>query len=332
MKIVVFGSQRRVGLWEGDTVVDVNNATAAYFASQKMSAAEAEAKAAAVAPADLAAFIAAGKDALDFARKAAAHVKGSQDGTLVQPISLVKLQAPWPRRRIFCAAANYGQHVADAQTNFGKPMTRQQVEEAMRKRDPEGFTKTPVEAMGPDDDLLYPSRTTQLDYEAELTVVIGAHGRDIPLAEAKNYIWGLTLGNDLSVRDGTQFTKFPASFNFLKNFDGSAIFGPCILVDDSDPQNIDITLEVNGDVRQDYNTDQMIYSFAEYISYISKDFTLVPGDLIMGGAAAGTAADLCKRHPDGTPINLDFFLKVGDVVEIKSPKIGTLRNRIVAKQ
>jgi 2-keto-4-pentenoate hydratase/2-oxohepta-3-ene-1,7-dioic acid hydratase in catechol pathway len=333
MKIVVFGSQRRVGLWEGDTVVDVNNAAAAYL-STKMGNSEAEAKADFVAPSDLASFIAAGDEALDLARTAAEHAKGSKDGSLVQPISLVKLHAPWvgAGRRIFCAAANYGQHVADAQTNYGNPMTRKDVEEDVRKRDPEGFTKTPFEVLGHDDGLTYPSRTTQLDYEAEVAVVIGARGRDIPLAEAKSHVWGITLGNDLSDRDGTQHTRHPASFNLIKTFDSCASLGPCILVDNSDPQDIDITLEVNGQIRQSYNSDEMIYSFAEYIAYLSKDLTLVPGDVIMGGTGTGTAADQSKRHSDGTPVNLDLFLKVGDVVEIKSPKIGSLRNRVVAKQ
>jgi 2-keto-4-pentenoate hydratase/2-oxohepta-3-ene-1,7-dioic acid hydratase in catechol pathway len=331
MKIVVFGSQRRVGLWEGDTVVDVNNAAAAYL-STSMNPSEAETRAAFAAPSDLARFIAAGNEALDLVRKAAEHVKGSKDGSLVQPISSAKLRAPWAGRRIFCAAANYGQHVADAQTNYGNPMTRKQVEENIRKRDPEGFTKTPIEAMGTDDDVTYPSRSTQFDYEGELAVVIGAQGRDIPLAQAKNHIWGITLANDLSDRDGTQQTKFPASFNLIKTFDCCAPLGPCILVDDSDPQDFNIITEVNGQKRQDYNTDEMIYSFAEYIAYLSKDLTLVPGDLILGGTGAGTAADLSKRHADGTPMNLDLFLKVGDVVEIRSPKIGSLRNRVVAKQ
>jgi acylpyruvate hydrolase len=330
MKIVVFGSQCRVGLWEGDTVVDVNNAAAAYL-SQRMSASEAEAKAAFAAPSDLTSFIAAGTEALDLARKGADHVKGSKDGSLVLPKSLVRLRAPWPRRRIFCAAVNYGQHVADGQTNYGNPMTRKDVEEMIRKRDPEGFTKTPVEAVDPEEDVIYPSRSTQLDYEGELAVVIGARGKDIPLEDAKNYIWGITLANDLSDRDGTQYTKYPASLNFLKNFDSCIPLGPCILIEDSDPQDFNIITEVNGQKRQDYNTNEMIYSFAEYISYLSKDYTLVPGDVITGGTGSGTAADATKRHRDTTPVNLDLFLKVGDTVEIRSPKIGALRNRVVAK-
>jgi 2,4-diketo-3-deoxy-L-fuconate hydrolase len=331
MKIVVFGSQRRVGLWEGDIVVDVNNAAASYL-STKMASSDAERQAAFAAPADLVSFIAAGGEALELTRRAAEHVKGSRDGSLVLPLSLARLHATWPGRRIYCAAANFGQHVADGQTNYGNPMTRQDVEKSTRERPPEGFTKNLVDVLGPDDGVTYPSRTTQLDYEGEVAVVIGLAGRDIPLEEAKNHIWGLTLANDWSDRDGTQDPKFPASLNLMKNFDTCASLGPCILIDDSDPQDIDLTLEVNGELRQDYNSDEMIYSFAEYIAYLSKDITLVPGDVILAGTGTGTAADRSKRHPDGRPVDLDLFLKVGDVVEVKSPKFGSLRNRIVAKR
>jgi 2-keto-4-pentenoate hydratase/2-oxohepta-3-ene-1,7-dioic acid hydratase in catechol pathway len=330
MKIVVFGAQRRVGLWEDDTVTDVNNAAAAYLAAE-MSEQGAQAKAAFLAPAELGRFIDGGDETLEMARRAAEYVRGSADGSLVQPIGSVRLRAPWPGRRIFCSAANYGQHLADAQTNYGNPMTRQQAEEQMRSRDPQGFTKTPDEVMGPDDGITYPARTTQLDYEGEVAVVIGRAGRDIPLAEAGRHIWGITLASDWSDRDGTQETKFAASFNLMKNFDGSTSLGPCILIDGSDPQHIDVTVEVNGQLRQDYNSDQMIYSFAEYISYLSKDLTLVPGDLILGGTGTGTAADQSKRHPDGTPISLELFLKVGDTVEVRSPVIGSLRSHVVAK-
>ena len=330
MKIVVFGSQRRVGLWEGDAVIDVNNAAATYLAAE-MSEQEARAKADFLAPAQLGRFIAGGNETLDMARRSAEYVRGSADGSLVQPISSARLRAPWAGRRVFCAAANYGQHLADAQTNYGNPMTRQQAEERMRSRAPEGFTKTPDDVMGPDDGVTYPARTTQLDYEGEVAVVIGRAGRDIPLAEAGRHIWGITLASDWSDRDGTPEGQFDASFNLMKNFDCSVSLGPCILVDGSDPQSVNVTTEVNGKLRQDYKSDQMIYSFAEYISYLSKDLTLVPGDVILGGTGTGTAADQSKRHPDGTPVSLELFLKVGDSVEVRSPAIGSLRNHIVAK-
>jgi 2-keto-4-pentenoate hydratase/2-oxohepta-3-ene-1,7-dioic acid hydratase in catechol pathway len=331
VKIVVFGAQRRVGLWEGDTVTDVNNATAACLAAE-MSEQDARSKADFLAPAEILRFIAGGDETLEMARRAADYVRGSADGSLVQPIGSVRLHAPWAGRRVFCAAANYGQHLADAQTNYGNPMTRQQAEEQMRSRAPEGFTKTPDEVMGPDDGITYPARTSQLDYEGEVAVVIGRAGRDIPLAEAGRHIWGITLASDWSDRDGTPEGQFDASFNLMKNFDRSISLGPCILVDGSDPQNVDVTVEVNGQLRQDYNSDQMIYSFAEYMSYLSKDLTLVPGDIILGGTGTGTAADQSKRHPDGTPVSLELFLRVGDTVEVKSPAIGSLRNQIVAKR
>jgi 2-keto-4-pentenoate hydratase/2-oxohepta-3-ene-1,7-dioic acid hydratase in catechol pathway len=330
MKVVVFGVQRRVGLWEEDTVVDVNNAAVAYLSS-RMPEDRAELRASFLAPSDLASFIGAGEEGLELTREAARYVKGSSDGSIVQPMSSVRLRAPWAGKRIFCAGANYGQHVADGLTNYGKPTTRESFEKQARQEDPWGFMKTPVEVMGPGDNIIYPSRLTQFDYEAEIAVVIGEGGRDIPASDARRHIYGLTLANDLSDRNGPMYGKYSVSFNLVKNFDYSLALGPCILVDGSDPQDIDVRLEINGQVRQDYNSEDMIFSFAEYIEYLSHYMALAPGDIIMGGTNTGTAADQSKRHPDGEPVDLALFLKVGDVVSITSSKIGGLSNSVVSQ-
>lgn len=329
MKIVVFGPERRVGLWEGDRVVDANAAAADYL-STRMNRAEAVAKAAQDAPADLARFIAGGQPALELARLAAAHVKDAGDAALVQPLASVELHAPWPGRRVFCAGANYAQHILDYMTNVGSPSSLKAIVDEAREFEPSGFSKTLVDVTAPEGDLTYPSRTTQLDYEGELAVVIGRRGRDIPASEAQDYIWGITLANDWSDRSAP-FPRIPLSFNLTKNFDGCLSLGPCIVIGDSDPQDIDIKLEVNGEVRQDYNTREMIFAFSEYIAHLSRDMTLVPGDILLGGTGAGTAVDSSQRTSDGALVSLDRFLKVGDLVEVKSPTIGSLRNRVVAK-
>ncbi|HTE86888.1 MAG TPA: fumarylacetoacetate hydrolase family protein, partial [Dehalococcoidia bacterium] len=120
----------------------------------------------------------------------------------------------------------------------------------------------------------------------------------------------------------------PMSYNLPKNFDGSTSMGPCIVVGELKPQEVDVELRVNGEVRQQYNTRDMVFTFAEVLEELSRDFTFVPGDVISGGTSAGTAQDSTPRGPDGKR-SLERFLKVGDVVELSSPKIGTLRNRIV---
>jgi 2-keto-4-pentenoate hydratase/2-oxohepta-3-ene-1,7-dioic acid hydratase in catechol pathway len=295
-----------------------------------MSRSDALAKAAYEAPADLAQFIAAGKPALELARMAAAHVKGAKDGSLLMPISSVTLQAPWPGRRIFCAGANFAKHGFNLLTNRGIQTSVKALEEEARQSEPLGFTKTLLDVAGPNGDVIYPTRATQLDFEAELAVVIGKSGKDIPVTEGMNYIWGITLANDWSDR-GAPHLRFPLSFHLGKNFDGGVSLGPCIVVGDNDPHNLEVTLEVNGKVRQHFSTREMIFSFAEYVAHLSRDMTLAPGDVILSGTGAGTAMDMTKRGPDGALVNLDLFLKIGDVVEVKAPAIGSLLNRIVAK-
>src|ERR1700745_1951511 len=106
--------------------------------------------------------------------------------------------------------------------------------------------------------------------------------------------------------------------------------GPCLAVGEADRTNIDMETLVNGECRQQFNTRDMVFSFGEYLEYLSRDLTLYPGDIISGGTGAGTAADSSPRMPDGQ-FAPERFLRPGDVVEIRSPAIGTLQARIVAK-
>ena len=98
-----------------------------------------------------------------------------------------------------------------------------------------------------------------------------------------------------------------------------------------DHQDVDAETRVNGVVRQSYNSQEMIWSFADVLEYLSQDFTFVPGDVIAGGTSAGTAADKSRRSPDGKR-PLDLFLKIGDTVEVSSSQIGALANKIVASR
>jgi len=140
----------------------------------------------------------------------------------------------------------------------------------------------------------------------------------------------VTLFHDWSIRDGGGVERV-VSYNLQKNFDGCASMGPCIVVGELDPQNVDAETRVGGVVRQRYNTKEMIWSFGEVLEYLSQDFTFVPGDVIAGGTSAGTAADQSRRGPDGKR-PLDLFLKIGDTVEVSSPQIGALANKIVASE
>jgi 2-keto-4-pentenoate hydratase/2-oxohepta-3-ene-1,7-dioic acid hydratase in catechol pathway len=142
---------------------------------------------------------------------------------------------------------------------------------------------------------------------------------------------GYTLFNDFSLRDNMD--KGTMNFAMVKNFQGSAALGPIVTLTDEapDPQDIDFSTSVNGELRQRGNTKDMIRSFAEWAEYLSADVELNPGDVIASGTCAGTALDTSERNKDGS-LKPERFLKVGDVVEVSSKRLGVpLRNRIVAK-
>ena len=331
MRIVVFGPDKRVGLLQGNRVLDVNNAVRTLL-TNKLGAQAAALQAARDAPPDLCAFIEAGPGALDLAQAAAAQVDQSVDPSLSVPLESAGISAPWPGRRIACAGANYAEHIARVMANMGQPpTTREEIERDWRSAGLQGFWKVPHEVIGDRGSITFPARSTRLDYEAEVAIVVGKKGKDIPVEDAAQYIWGVTLFNDWTDRDALRPLKLPLSFNFAKNFDCSTSLGPCICVRELDPQDVPVSLTVGGQLRQSFRTGDMIFSFAEFIAGLSRDFTLLPGDVIAGGTGAGTAMD-SSQYDANRRSSPDLFLKVGDEVEISSPAIGALRNRIVAKE
>jgi acylpyruvate hydrolase len=250
------------------------------------------------------------------------------DGKTIVVASGEALHAPWPGKRIACAGGNYAAHSLGMAINRGtKDITLGKIAQQMRGAGTWGFWKVLDEVAGPNDDIPYPTRADYFDYEAEVAIVIGKRGKDIPAGRIGDYVWGVTLANDWSDRE-TGGTARAMSFNTQKNFDRSLSLGPCIVARELDPQNVDVELSVNGQLRQHFNSRDMVFSFAETLAFLSRDFTFVPGDIILGGTGAGTAQDSTKPNPDGSRPR-DRFLKRGDAVEISSPHIGTLANRIV---
>jgi acylpyruvate hydrolase len=333
MRIVVFGPEQRVGAWENETIVDLNRAFGGYLRERGESGHEQTA--AARVPASLQAFIAAGPAALDDARRAIEHASAggltaAPDGRVVFRADDVKLHAPWPRQRIACAGGNYADHLRGMEVHrHGDQITQEEVAQNARAEGQWGFWKLIAEVAGPEDEIPYPSRTSYLDYEGEVAIVIGSRGKNIAADRIDDYVWGISLFHDWSIRDGPRIMK-SQSYGLAKNFDRSASLGPCIVVGELTPQNVDAETRVNGAVRQHYNTRDMIWPFGEILEWLSRDFTFLPGDVIAGGTAAGTAMDKTPPPPSGGTRSTELFLKVGDVVEVSSPKIGTLRNRIVA--
>lgn len=334
MKIVVFGPERRVGALVGERIIDLNRGMARQL--QERGESKAEEQAAVRLPSRLLGFIESGAPGLENAQLVIDQFTGitpSDDRgapRVVHNADDIRLHAPWPERRIACVGGNYAAHLAGMWANrLGKTdVSIEQITEEARKAGQWGFWKVPAEVAGPNDGIPFPTRVTYFDYEGEVAIVIGKRGKNIPAAKIRDYVWGVTLFHDWSIRDAGG-TDRVVSYNLQKNFDGAVSMGPCIVVGALDHQDIDAETRVNGVVLQSYNTKEMIWNFAEVLEYLSRDFTFVPGDVIAGGTSAGTAADKSRRGPDGKR-PLDLFLKIGDTVEVSSSKIGALSNTIVA--
>jgi 2-keto-4-pentenoate hydratase/2-oxohepta-3-ene-1,7-dioic acid hydratase in catechol pathway len=168
---------------------------------------------------------------------------------------------------------------------------------------------------GPYAPIEMPLVSDRLDYEAELAIVIGKKCRHVKPEDVRSVIAGYMVSNDVSVRD---WQLRSPTFTLGKSFDTHGPIGPWICTEDevSDPQNLAIKAYVNGDIRQDSNTSDMIYSIADQISYISQAFTLMPGDVLLTGTPAGVG------------IESDRYLKVGDVVRVEIEGLGHIENTV----
>jgi len=221
------------------------------------------------------------------------------------PLDEVRLAPPLRNpSKIVCVGLNYHDHCREQGTEVPqRPLL---------------FAKFPSTIIGPDDDITWPAQLTQqVDYEAELAVVIGRQGHNIPLDETSRYIAGYTIVNDVSARD-VQFSD--GQWVRGKSLDTFCPLGPYLVTADevADPQQLKIRCWVNGELRQDSNTAEMIFKIRELITFISQTCTLIPGDIISTGTPHGVGV---FRDP---PV----FLQPGDVVEIEIEKLGRLRNSV----
>ncbi|HZT87505.1 MAG TPA: fumarylacetoacetate hydrolase family protein [Stellaceae bacterium] len=338
MKIVAFGPDNRTGAVCADTIVDLCRACAKYLHEREGEPHPRE-MAEILVPADLARLIAGGSRALDYAQKALAYLFaqaqdqiGLDGHPLVHPATAVRLRAPRPdNARIACAGGNFADHAAAMAARIRRRPYEGDAYQEVRKAGPWGFWKLAREIVGPDGELVYPGRCQRLDYEGEIAIVLGRRGADLKPSQLKDYVWGVTILADWSIRAPREAAGGPLNFALSKNFDTSCALGPCIVVGEADPGDIALETFVNGERRQSFNTREMVFSFGEYLEYLSRDFTLYPGDIISSGTAAGTAADSSAVLPDGSSAP-ERFLKPGDLVEINAPAIGALRVRVVAKR
>jgi len=222
---------------------------------------------------------------------------------------------------IYCAGANYGDHAAEMAAKEGNPPPP----------DPHTlghkawhFLKASGAITDPGATVKISNYAKNMDWEIEMAAVIGKTGKDIPQSKALSYVAGYTIANDLSARDRGRRAGVPDASPFKwdwtkhKTFEGSCPLGPWIVPasDIGDPQKLGLKLWVNGVLKQDSNTSDMIFNLAEQIEQLSAGMTLYPGDLILTGTPAGVGAGRGE------------FLKAGDVVKLWVENIGEIENRM----
>ena len=217
------------------------------------------------------------------------------------------LDAPFrPRRNLFCVGKNYRDHVREMDKASGD-----------LPQHPILFSKVPDAVIGPFDPIHYPQGVSeQVDYEAELAVIIGTQGRAIAAADAFDHIWGYTILNDVTARD---LQKRHQQWLIGKSLDTFCPMGPfAVSADELDPRDLAVRCWVNGDLRQQARTSEMIFDIPTLIETISRGITLFPGDVISTGTPAGVGSG---REPP-------CFLRPGDLVEIEIEGIGRLANPV----
>jgi 2-keto-4-pentenoate hydratase/2-oxohepta-3-ene-1,7-dioic acid hydratase in catechol pathway len=260
------------------------------------------------------------KSAQGALKKAAAAAAKSKVKS--QPLAKTKLLAPvrWPSA-IYCAGANYADHAAEMAQRMNRPPEPDPHTQGLKAWH---FMKAPHAIADPGATVKISDYSKQMDWEVELAVVIGRPAKNVPQDKALSYVAGYTIANDLSARDRgrrpniSDTSPFKADWTKHKSFDGSCPLGPWIVPasDIPDPQNLGLKLWVNGVLKQDSNSSDMIFNIAEQIAQLSDGLTLHPGDLILTGTPAGVGSARGEA------------LKAGDVVKLWIEGIGELTNRM----
>jgi 2-keto-4-pentenoate hydratase/2-oxohepta-3-ene-1,7-dioic acid hydratase in catechol pathway len=252
-------------------------------------------------------------------RGALALIEDLSSGAALPPsgaalaLSEVRLEAPLPlpRRNIFCVGRNYHAHAKELSGSVFKTHT------AKADAWPIVFTKVPECVIGPDDEVRLPgeSVSAQIDYEAELAVVIGKGGRNIARGEALSHVFGYTIVNDVTARDVQMRHQ---QWDLGKSFDTFCPMGPWIVTADAlDGTRTRVRCWVNGELRQDAQTTDLIFDIPSLIETCSRGITLYPGDVIATGTAAGVGMGMSPPQ----------YLKAGDTVRIEIDGLGALQNR-----
>ena len=290
---------RRLGLALDDRVVDAAEAASALGGAPL--------------PDDMLTFIEQGEAALLRARQLVEALTSDQAALarLSRPLAETRLLAPIPRpgRNLVCVGLNYAEHAAESAVTQGVP------------DDPVYFTKPPSTVIGPETPIPWHGHVSRrIDWEVELVAVIGRAGRDITEEQALDHVFGYTVGNDITARD---LQRRHQQWYKGKGLDGFCPLGPWIVTSDElgDPQDVRLRLRVNGAMKQDAGTSDMIFGVARLVAVLSLGMTLEPGDLLMTGTPSGVG--FARKPPE--------YLQPGDVVEAEIDKIGLLRNVVAGE-
>jgi 2-keto-4-pentenoate hydratase/2-oxohepta-3-ene-1,7-dioic acid hydratase in catechol pathway len=228
-------------------------------------------------------------------------------------LSGVKLEAPIIPKKIFHTAGNYAEHAQEGKRANWVAEIRPWIM----------FFQNPDAIIGPDDPVIYPEHLTkELDYELEFCAVIGKPGKHFGVEEAKDYIAGYVIFNDITARDIQRREMESKNFVFSKSIDTFCPFGPWIVTADEipDPYDLDLELTVNGEKRQISNTSHLSVTLPQIVSKFSPA-GYSAGDIVTTGTVSGVAA--FSANPQA------WYLKPGDVIEAKIERIGVLRNRVI---
>ncbi|MBK9924252.1 MAG: fumarylacetoacetate hydrolase family protein [Anaerolineales bacterium] len=212
------------------------------------------------------------------------------------PLADVNLLAPSEPSKIVCVGRNYVEHVKEMGNELPKV--------------PLIFMKPPSSIINPNDTIILPPQSAQVEHEGELVIVIGKRGRHITAEKAKNHIIGYTVGNDVTARD---LQKTDDQWTRAKGFDTFCPFGPWIDTE-FDPADAVVTVRVNGQMRQMASTRDMVFNVGVLVAYISSVMTLEPGDLIFTGTPSGVGV-----------------LKDGDEVSVEIEGLGEIKNKVRAE-
>ena len=323
MRLVTFENpvklSRAGALAPDGRIVDLNLASAAYLANgaERMHAYR---LADAIVPPDMRRLFEGGDASLDAARQALQYVTTNKKarGPLGEPVTFkrdeVKLKAPIAPRKFFHTAGNFREHHEEAvQSGFSHPVLPWIV-----------FFQNVDAIIGPDEPVIYPSHLTQeLDYELERALVVKKPGKHFSAAEARDYIGGYLIFNDVTARDIQRREMKSGVFSFCKGIDSFCPLGPHIVTADEipDPHNLAMELRVNGETRQRSHSGKMAVKIPEILAHYSP-MGYSAGDVVSTGTVSGVAAF------SGDP--KAWYLKPGDVMECEIENIGVLRNPVIS--